>query len=72
MNYVPEDVLVAGYQDVDAARSDFDGLAGLVKAKQVKVEGVVAFVPPGWGGGKSGCGATQGDLFAEVNEPGKS
>src|SRR5215475_6573485 len=37
----PMDVLVAGYQDLDKARKDFDGLVGLVKARQVKVEGVI-------------------------------
>jgi len=35
------DVLVAGYQDLDKARKDFDGLVGLVKGRQVKVEGVI-------------------------------
>ena len=35
------DVLVAAYQDVDAARTDFDTLAGLVASKTVKVEGVI-------------------------------
>src|SRR5271166_2840981 len=37
----PADVLVAGYQDAGVARRDFDGLVGLVKAKTVKVEGVI-------------------------------
>src|SRR5262249_4152280 len=37
----PMDVLVAGYQDLDKARKDFDGLVGLVKSRQVKVEGVI-------------------------------
>src|SRR5215470_8162699 len=37
----PMDVLVAGYQDLDKARKDFDGLVGLVKGRQVKVEGVI-------------------------------
>src|ERR1022692_4211910 len=32
------DVLVAGYQDLDAARRDFDVLCGLVKDKQVTTE----------------------------------
>jgi arylsulfatase len=36
------DVLVAGYQDVTAARRDFDALCGLVKDKRVRTEyGVV-------------------------------
>src|SRR5215470_12074449 len=37
----PMDVLVAGYQDLDKARKDFDALVGLVKGRQVKVEGVI-------------------------------
>src|SRR5215470_6618707 len=37
----PMDVLVAGYQDLDKARKDFDGLVGLVKGRRVKVEGVI-------------------------------
>src|SRR5215468_6307926 len=37
----PMDVLVAGYQDLDKARKDFDGLVGLVKGRQIKVEGVI-------------------------------
>ena len=41
MSEAPVDVLVAGYQDVDAARRDFDGLVGLVNAKTVTVEGVI-------------------------------
>ena len=32
---------MAGYQDIVAARRDFDGLVELVKAKTVKVEGVI-------------------------------
>jgi arylsulfatase len=35
------DVLVAGYQTVEAAQRDFDGLVELVESKQVKVEGIV-------------------------------
>ena len=35
------DVVVAAYQDLDAARADFDSLVGLVKAKTVRVEGVI-------------------------------
>lgn len=41
MSEAPVDVLVAGYQDVDAARRDFDGLVGLVNAKTMTVEGVI-------------------------------
>ena len=32
----------------------------------------IAFVLRGRGGGKSGAGAAQGDLFTEAYEPGKS
>ena len=35
------DVLVAGYQDIDTARTDFDTLVELVKTKKVKVDGVI-------------------------------
>ncbi len=35
------DVLVAGYQSVDAANTDFDALIGRVKAKQVRLEAVI-------------------------------
>ncbi len=35
------DVLVAGYQDVDAASRDFDALMKAVKDKQVQVEGAI-------------------------------
>jgi uncharacterized membrane protein len=35
------DVLVAAYPDVDAARQDFDALAELVRAKSIKVEGII-------------------------------
>ncbi len=35
------DVLVAGYQDVDAATQDFDALAALVKSGRVEVEGMI-------------------------------
>ena len=35
------DVVVGVYKDVDSARSDFDGLVGLVKDKQVKIEGAI-------------------------------
>ena len=41
MSDTAADVLVAGYQDLDKARSDFDGLVKLVGAKGVKVEGVI-------------------------------
>ena len=34
-------VLVAGYQDLDAARRDFDGLAEQVKAKRVSVDSAI-------------------------------
>ena len=34
-------VLVAGYQSVEAANADFDSLIGKVKAKQVRVEAVI-------------------------------
>src|SRR5512133_4366776 len=35
------DVLVAGYQDIDAATQDFDRLVALVKDKRVEIEGVI-------------------------------
>ncbi|MBJ7354467.1 MAG: arylsulfatase [Thermoleophilaceae bacterium] len=35
------EVLVAAYQDVEAARTDFESLVSLIKAKTVKVEGVI-------------------------------
>src|SRR5262249_10183402 len=35
----PMDVLVAGYQDLDKARKDFDGLGGLLKGRQANVGG---------------------------------
>src|ERR1700744_5719311 len=41
MSGTPMDVLVAGYQDIETARTDFDRLVGLVKVKMVKVEGVI-------------------------------
>ena len=37
----PTDVFVGGYRDLDTATSDFEGLVGLVKSKQVKIEGVI-------------------------------
>ena len=35
------DVLVAGYQDIDEATKDFEGLVALVKEKKVSIEGVI-------------------------------
>ena len=35
------DVLVAGYQEIDQATSDFENLVALVKAKQVSIDGVI-------------------------------
>ena len=35
------DVLVAGYQDIDAATEDFESLVAQVKAKRVKIDGVL-------------------------------
>ena len=35
------DVLVAGYQDIETAQREFDGLVDLVKGKHVKVEGAI-------------------------------
>ena len=35
------DVLVAGYQDIDTATSDFESLVAEVKDKQVEIEGVI-------------------------------
>ncbi len=35
------DVVVAGYQDIDIAKKDFDGLVELVKGKKVKTEGII-------------------------------
>jgi arylsulfatase len=34
-------VIMAGYQDTDAARKDFDGLIQLVKAKKVRTDGII-------------------------------
>jgi arylsulfatase len=34
-------VLVAAYQDIDAATKDFEGLVGQVKDKKVRIEGVI-------------------------------
>lgn len=36
---VPMDVLVADYQDIDTAVRDFDGSAGLVRAKKCRSRG---------------------------------
>ena len=41
MAETPTDVLVAGYQDIDEATTDFESLVALVKAKQVAIEGVI-------------------------------
>ena len=35
------DVLVAGYQDIEAATADFEALVALVKEKKVAIEGVI-------------------------------
>ncbi|MFN8187197.1 MAG: arylsulfatase [Gaiellales bacterium] len=35
------DVFVGGYRDIDAATNEFDALAGLVAAKQVKIEAAI-------------------------------
>ena len=35
------DVLVAGYQSIETAQKDFDGLIELVKAKKVKIDGAI-------------------------------
>lgn len=37
----PTDVLVAGYQAIDAASEDFDRLAALVKGKSVAIDGAI-------------------------------
>jgi arylsulfatase A-like enzyme/uncharacterized membrane protein len=41
MAETPTDVLVAGYQDVETAAKDFDGLAQLVEDKKVEIEGAI-------------------------------
>lgn len=41
MSETPTDVLVAGYQSIDAASKDFDALVARVKDKQVEIEGVI-------------------------------
>ncbi|HEX6874914.1 MAG TPA: sulfatase-like hydrolase/transferase [Nocardioidaceae bacterium] len=41
MAETPTDVLVAGYQDITAAKGDFDSLVALVKERKVAIEGVI-------------------------------
>ena len=41
MAETPTDVLVAGYQNIDAATKDFESLVSLVKAKEVAIEGII-------------------------------
>ncbi|HEY5141957.1 MAG TPA: hypothetical protein VII98_00490, partial [Solirubrobacteraceae bacterium] len=41
MSDMPMDVLAAGYQDIDAAQKDFDGLVALAKDGKVHVDGVI-------------------------------
>jgi arylsulfatase len=41
MSGTPTDVLVAGYPDISAATEDFESLVGLVKDRQVAIEGVI-------------------------------
>jgi arylsulfatase len=41
MSETPTDVLVAGYQDIDSATSDFESLVAQVKDKQAEIEGVI-------------------------------
>ena len=41
MSHQPQDVLVGAYQDLEAAKRDFDAVTALVKARKVKVEGVI-------------------------------
>lgn len=41
MTDVLTDVLVAGYQGIDDAQKDFDGLTQLVKDKKVKIDGAI-------------------------------
>jgi arylsulfatase len=38
------DLILAGYQTIDAARRDLDGLAARVRAKEVRTEGVILVV----------------------------
>jgi aquaporin Z len=58
----------------DLAGTTFTGywvyIAGPVAGAAVAV--IIAFVLRGRGGGRSGAGAAQGDLFTEVYETGKS
>jgi len=44
------DVLVAGYQTVDKATTDFDGLIGLVKGKRVTIDAAIQTVGAGAAG----------------------
>jgi arylsulfatase A-like enzyme/uncharacterized membrane protein len=37
----PTDVLVAGYQDIEVATTDFDALVALVNDKEIAIEGVI-------------------------------
>jgi arylsulfatase A-like enzyme/uncharacterized membrane protein len=41
MSDTPTDVLVAGYQDVDTANTDFESLVALVKDRKLEIEGVI-------------------------------
>ena len=41
MSHQPHDVLVGAYQDLEIAKRDFDAVTALVKARKVKVEGVI-------------------------------
>ena len=41
MSHDAQDILVGAYQDLEAAKRDFDAVTALVKAKQIKVEGVI-------------------------------
>jgi arylsulfatase len=41
MAETPIDVLVAGYEDIDQARTDFDSLVAVVKNKKVSIEGAI-------------------------------
>ncbi len=41
MAETPTDLLVAGYQNIEAATRDFESLVALVKEKQVSIEGVI-------------------------------
>ena len=41
MGSTPTDVLVAGYQDIDTATTDFESLVARVKDRSVEIEGVI-------------------------------